>query len=134
MPRPYSEDLRLRVAQAVENGKTTREVGALFHVGPSFVSRIHQLWRQSGQVPSKPIGGYRQALLEPYADALIEQLAQYPSMTLKELQHWLETAHALTISIAALDKFLRLKLGFRYKKTVVVRSQQREDVAEARTQ
>jgi transposase len=116
MPRPYSEDLRLRVAQAVENGKTTREVSALFQVSPSFVSRIHQLWRKSGSVPSKPIGGYRRAILEPYADALVAQLTQHPSMTLKELQHWLETEHTLTISIAALDKFLRLKLGFRYKK------------------
>jgi hypothetical protein len=26
MPRPYSEDLRLRVVHAAENGKTTREV------------------------------------------------------------------------------------------------------------
>jgi transposase len=121
MPRPYSEDLRLRVAQAVENGKTTREVSALFHVSPSFVSRIHQLWRKSGQVPSKPIGGYRRAILEPYADVLVAQLSQHPSMTLKELQHWLETEYVLTISIAALDKFLRLKLGYRYKKTVVAR-------------
>jgi transposase len=116
MPRPYSEDLRLRVAQAVENGKTTREVSALFHVSPSFVSRIHQLWRKSGSVPSKPIGGYRRAILEPYADALVAQLTQHPSMTLKELQHWLESTQALKVSIAALDKFLRLKLGFRYKK------------------
>jgi transposase len=116
MPRPYSEDLRLRVALAVENGQTTREVSALFHVSPSFVSRIHQLWRKSGSVPNKPIGGYRRAILEPYADALVAQLSQHPSMTLKELQSWLETAHGLTVSIAALDKFLRLKLGFRYKK------------------
>jgi transposase len=115
MPRPYSEDLRLRVVQAVKNGKTTREVGQLFQVSPSFVSRIQQLWRKNGHAPNKPIGGYRRALLEPYAGALVEQLSQHPSMTLKELQHWLESEHALTISIAALDKFLRLKLGFRYK-------------------
>jgi transposase len=57
----------------------------------------------------------RWAILEPYADALIAQ-AVSPSMTLKELQSWLETEHALTLSIAALNKFLRLKLGFRYKK------------------
>jgi len=32
MPTPYSEDLRLRVVNAVENGKTTREVATLFQV------------------------------------------------------------------------------------------------------
>jgi hypothetical protein len=32
MPRPYSEELRLRVVHAVESGKTTCEVGAIFQV------------------------------------------------------------------------------------------------------
>jgi transposase len=32
MPKPYSEDLRLRVAKAVESGKTTREVSAIYQV------------------------------------------------------------------------------------------------------
>ncbi len=132
MPRPYSEDLRLRVVHAVASGKTTREVGELFEVSPGFVSRVHQLSRHTGGVQSKPIGGYRRAILEPYADALVAQLSQHPSMTLKELQHWLESEHALTVSIPALDKFLRLKLGFRYKKTLVASEQQREDVAIAR--
>jgi transposase len=116
MPRPYSEDLRLRIAQAVESGQSTRQVSTLFQVSPGFASKMHQLWRRTGGVQSKPIGGYRRAILEPYADALVAQLSQHPSMTLKELQSWLESEHALTVSIAALDKFLRLKLGFRYKK------------------
>jgi transposase len=38
MPRPYSEDLRLRVVNAVESGQTTRAVSALFQVSSSFVS------------------------------------------------------------------------------------------------
>ncbi|MGZ5056665.1 MAG: helix-turn-helix domain-containing protein, partial [Methylobacter sp.] len=63
MPRPYSEDLRLRVVNAVESGQTTREVGALFQVSPSFVSHVHQCWRQRGHVHPKQIGGYRRALL-----------------------------------------------------------------------
>jgi transposase len=114
MPRPYSEDLRLRVMHAVESGKTTREVGELFEVSQGFVSKVHQLWRHTGGVQNKPIGGYRRAILEPYADILIEQLSKHPSMTQKELQSWLESEHTLPVSIAALDKFLRLKLGFHY--------------------
>jgi transposase len=38
MPHPYSEDLRLRVVNAVESGQTTREVSALYQVSPSFVA------------------------------------------------------------------------------------------------
>jgi transposase len=116
MPKPYSEDLRLRVAKAVDSGKTTREVSALYQVSPSFVSRVHQLWKNTGGVQGKPIGGYRRALLEPYAAAIKEQLATHPSMTLKELQSWLETEQVLSVSISAIDKFIRRKLGYRYKK------------------
>jgi transposase len=103
MPNPYSEDLRLRVAKAVESGKTTREVSAIYQVSPSFVSKVHQLWKKTGGVQGKQIGGYRRALLEPYEAAIRAQLANHPSMTLKEMQSWLETEQALSVSISAID-------------------------------
>jgi len=55
-----------------------------------------------------------------------------PPLTLKELQSWLEQEYALCISVPAIDKFLRHKLGYRYKKTVVASERKREDVAAAR--
>jgi transposase len=116
MPNPYSEDLRLRVVNAVENGKTTREVATLFQVSSSFVSNIHQRWKQIGHVHPKQIGGFRRALLEPYEDAIKAQLSDHPSMTLKELQTWLAHEQGLNLSISAIDKFVRQKLGYRYKK------------------
>jgi len=119
MPTPYSEDLRLRVVNAVENGKTTREVATLFQVSSSFVSNIHQCWKQKGHVHAKQIGGYRRAFLEPYEDAIKAQLSDHPSMTLKELQSWLTNEQGLSISISAIDKFIRQKLGYRYKKNRV---------------
>lgn len=116
MPTPYSEDLRLRVVMAVESGKTTREVGAHYQVSPGFVSKVHQLWKTTGGVQRKQIGGYRRALLEPYEAAIKEQLAHSPSITLKELQSWLEDEQNISVSISAIDKFIRHKLGYRYKK------------------
>lgn len=116
MPTPYSEDLRLRVVHAVESGKSTREVAKLFQVSSSFVSDIHQCWKQTGHVHAKPIGGYRRAVLEPYEDVIKAQLTDHPSMTLKELQSWLDREQSLRLSISAIDKFLRHKLGYRYKK------------------
>jgi transposase len=119
MPRPYSEDLRLRVVNAVESGKTTREVSALFQVSSSFVANVHQRWQQTGHVRPKQIGGYRRAFLEPYEEVLKAQLTAHPSMTLKELQSWLENEQGLSISLSAIDKFVRQKLGYRYKKNRV---------------
>jgi transposase len=116
MPTPYSEDLRLRIVMAVESGKTTREVGTHYQVSPGFVSKVHQLWKNTGGVQSKPIGGYRRTLLEPYEAPIKEQLANSPSMTLKELQNWLENEQNISVSISAIDKFVRHKLGYRYKK------------------
>ncbi|MCL7422303.1 MAG: hypothetical protein M8364_15535 [Methylobacter sp.] len=55
-------------------------------------------------------------------------------MTLKELQNWLENEQNISISISAIDKFIRHKLGYRYKKTLVASEQQRKDVAMAREQ
>jgi transposase len=67
MPRPYSEGLRHRVVMnAVANGKTTREVSALFQMSPTFVSIIYRHLLQTGHVHPKQIGGYRRAFLEPY--------------------------------------------------------------------
>jgi transposase len=83
MPSPYSEELRLRVVNAVENGKAMREVATQFQVSSSFVSAIHQRWQQIGHVHPKQIGGYRRTFLEPYEKVLKVQLSDHPSMTLK---------------------------------------------------
>jgi transposase len=40
----------------------------------------------------------------------------------------------LSLSLSAIDKFIRQKLGYRYKKTVFASEQQRDDIAAAREQ
>lgn len=42
MARPLSDDLRVRLVEAVEAGGTIRAVGKRFGVSPSSVSKIHQ--------------------------------------------------------------------------------------------
>jgi transposase len=116
MPKPYSEDLRSRVAEAVAAGNTVRAVALQYKVSPAFVCKMHALWRETGAVQGKPFGGYRRSRLEPYEAALREQLENHPSITLKELQGWLEQEQALSVSISAIDQFIRHKLGYRYKK------------------
>ena len=116
MATPYSSDLRLRVIQAVEGGKTTREVGEQFRVSPSFVSKIHRLWKTTGSVQAKQIGGYRVSRLESHRVALQDFLTTNPSATLEEIRAWLMQTHQETLSISAIDKFIRHQLGYRYKK------------------
>jgi predicted nucleotidyltransferase len=52
---------------------------------------MHALWRETGAVQGKAFGGYKRSRLEPYAAAIKEQLSNSPSMTLMELQSWLDT-------------------------------------------
>jgi transposase len=95
MPKPYSEDLRRRVAEVVEAGNSVRAVALQYSVSPAFIRRMHALWRQTGAVQDKPFGGYKHSQREPYEAAITMQLAAYPSMTLQELGNWLKETYTL---------------------------------------
>jgi hypothetical protein len=61
MPKPYPEDLRSRVAEAVAAG----HVALKYRVSSAFVCRMHALWRETGAVQGKPFVGYRRSQLGP---------------------------------------------------------------------
>jgi transposase len=65
MLKPYSEDLRSRVAEAVVAGNTVRAVALQYHVSSASVCRIHALWRETVAVQGKPFGGYKRSRLAP---------------------------------------------------------------------
>ena len=44
MPKPYSQDLRMRVVEAVEGGASRREVAELYGISPSVVVIWMQRW------------------------------------------------------------------------------------------
>ncbi|MCL7421468.1 MAG: hypothetical protein M8364_11250 [Methylobacter sp.] len=43
MPKPYSEDLRSRMAEAVAAGNTVRAVTLQYKVSPAFVCKMQRL-------------------------------------------------------------------------------------------
>ena len=99
------------------------------------MSNVHQCWKQTGHVHAKQIGGYTDELfLEPYEEAIKALLSEYPSMTMKELQTWLANEQSLSLSLSAIDKFVRQKLSYRYIKTVFASEQKRDDITTAREQ
>jgi transposase len=63
MARPYSKDLRDRVASFVVSGGTCREAAARFGVGVATAVRWSQRLRTSGSAAAKPMGGVRRAVL-----------------------------------------------------------------------
>lgn len=114
MGKPYSEDLRQGVVQAIESGHTYEEVADLYGVSISSVSRFVTRWRGTGSVSPEKFGGYKGYVLEPYRDRITQWIAARPDVTLSELQAQL-AKKKVAVSQTAIFRFLR-HLDFTFKK------------------
>jgi transposase len=86
MPAPLSIDLRLRIVDGVVAGGSVRGVAARFEVSPSTVSKISQLWRESGSVVAKPMGGDRRSQkTEGHGEYILALVSETPDITLDEI-------------------------------------------------
>jgi transposase len=83
MPKPYSDDLRERVIEAVEAGASRREAAESFNLCPSSAVKWLQRWRDTGSAKAKPSGGSRSPL-EKHAKELLAMVAAQPDLTLDE--------------------------------------------------
>jgi transposase len=85
--RPYSTDLRQRVAEAADQKEgSLRQLARRFQVSLSFVTRLLGLRRQTGSVAPRPHrGGRRPALDEAGQQRLRALLQEQPDLTLDEL-------------------------------------------------
>jgi transposase len=84
MPKPYSQDLRMRVVEAVEGGASRREVAEVYGISPSVVVIWMQRWTETGSVEAKPSGGSTSPLDE-HAEFLLGLTIEQPDMTLDEI-------------------------------------------------
>ena len=124
MTRPYSNDLRLRVAAAVNDGMTIRDVGARFGVSPSSVSRWGGLARRTGSVAPRAMGGDRRSRLTGQRGWILQRLAQTPDLTISELRVEL-AARGLSVGVATVWRFFD-KEAMTFKKN---RSRERTEPA-----
>ena len=86
MARPYSEDLRERVVRAVEGGLSRRRAAAVFEVGIATVIAWVRVWRESGRLSAKPMGGDHSSRLRDERDWLLQRIEEAPDLTLEELR------------------------------------------------
>jgi transposase len=84
MPKPYSQDLRMRVVEAVEGGASRREAAELYGISPSVVVIWMQRWSATGSIVAKQIGG-SVSPLEEHAEFLLGLIVDRPDMTLDEI-------------------------------------------------
>jgi transposase len=84
MPKPYSQDLRMRVVEAVDGGASRREAAELYGISPSVVVIWMQRWEETGSIEAKPSGGSISPLDE-HAEFLLGLTVEQPDMTLDEI-------------------------------------------------
>ena len=86
MARPYSRDLRERVVRAVEGGLSRRRAAGVFGVGIATVIEWVRVWRESGSLNAKPMGGDHSSRLKAERTWLLERIAAVPDLTLEEIR------------------------------------------------
>jgi transposase len=128
--RPYSLDLRERVVAALDNHEGSfRQIARRFRVSLSFVTRLMQRRRQTGDLGPKPHGGGRSPALDGAARRRLRQLLQkQPDLTLAEMRQRL----GLSCSLVAIWRTLRRLKITRKKKDLHHDERDRPDVQEQR--
>lgn len=115
MPKPYSLDLRERVAGFVTAGHSRHAAAAHFGVSVSFVVKLMQALGVSGRLEPKPSGGRRHAKLEPHRAFLLARVAEKADITMPELAAALAAATGTQANPASLSRWL-IRNGYRFKK------------------
>ena len=109
MGAAYSQDLRDRVIAARDRGLNTKPVADLFSVSASWVRRVMQRRRETGQTTPRPRGGATVVKIDP--DRLRELVGEQPDATIKELHQRL----GVDCSMSAVGMALK-RLGLSFKK------------------
>ena len=114
MPRPYSNDLRARVIEAIEAGASRREAADRYELSPSVVVIWAQRWEETGSVAAMPSGGSTSPL-EEHAEFLLGLIVEQPDLTLDEIVAVMRKKRILGSRSAVWRFFERRNISFKKK-------------------
>ena len=120
MGMPHSNDLRLRVLAAVDDGVPVRQVVALLRVSVSYIYKALIRRRRTGETAARMPCGRPPRKLAGHEQALLTRLGAEPDATLAELHDWLTGERGVTVSLGCLWRTLD-RLGLRLKKVASCR-------------
>ena len=106
MAKPYSNDLRQRVAAAIAAGDSCRAIAEQYEIAPSTVVKWSKRVRETGSAAPGKFGGYRTCLLEPHREFVLAQIKEVPHLTLYGLKNLL-AARGVAVSHDTVWRFLR---------------------------
>lgn len=111
---PYSRDLRTRVLEDCDAGLASKDVAAKFRVSRSWVDRIKQRRRETGEIAPREQTVFKKQAFAGYEHQLRAQVAAHPDQTLTELRDAMRSSSSLSSVWRALD---RLKLTLKKNRT-----------------
>jgi transposase len=101
-----SEDLRIRVIEAVEAGASRRRAAERFGVSVSSAIRWVAAFGRSGRTRALPQGGdKRSRRIEDHADFLLSATREAPDATLEELRAMLWRERGVSFALSTLWRF-----------------------------
>jgi transposase len=114
MVQALSNDMRRRIAKAVDGGLSRNKTAQRFDVAVSTVVKLMKHVEETGSVVPKKIGGHRKAKLAGH-DAEVRALAEAtPDATLEELVTAL-AGLGIATSRSSLDRYFG-RIGWSFKK------------------
>jgi transposase len=117
MAKPYSADLRTRVAAAIAEGETCRSIAERFSVAPSTVVKWSRRVRETGSPAPAKFGGHRTCSLAPHRAFVLAQIEKVPHLTLHRLKDLL-AERGVMVSHDTVWRFLRRE-GRSFKKNAL---------------
>ena len=114
----YSNDLRVRVIEVVENGSAARAAARQFVIGDSTAIRWAKRWRETGSVEAKSNKGQSRSPLKRHQEWLLELVRQEPDLTLEEIQGRLLEERGQKAGIGSVWRFFdRNGISFKKKRS-----------------
>ena len=112
--KPYSEDLRLKIVQAVRDGMSKSAAARLFGVSLSSVKRYARMARRVASLAPRK-GGGRPPKTEEIAEKLLEEdVKERPTATVSERRRFLARTTGKSLSDSTVKRLLK-RLGYSQK-------------------
>jgi transposase len=116
MRKPYSQDLRDRVIDAVDKeNMSCRAAARLFKVSPSTAVKWMGLYRRTGRRSPSRVRGHRPSALMPHREFLEAARAEKADITLEALGQRLLAERGVKADTSMLSRFFR-RIGVTLKK------------------
>ncbi len=106
MTKPYSDDLRGRLIDAVDGGMSCRAAADRFEVAHSTAIKWVERWRRTGErSPMKQGGDYRSRHIEAHGDFILGLIDEHKDITLAEIVERLGSEHGFRCAQSTVWRF-----------------------------